>query len=615
MVVWQQVTAPSAEELAAQVTQDSLALVQQQIEEAPQIETNTTTAETQQQATTTVELSDSARQVQASSAFGPFAPAGSGAEETSVIENDLLKITFTNKGGKIKAVQLKKFQKAAEDAEGNEVKTPLMLLDNIKNSFDYFLPIASLPSGGVKTSSLYFEKTGSGSAITYRAMANNGGYFEQKYSLTDGSYVVDYDIRFENLGNTLAANAESIKLSKVNYLEKIERSVRFEKTYATVHFKEVGEDPDNCSWTSSDVEEPTGEIKWTADANQFFNTQLLAETAFAKGVFGVEALDDEKEDLKTSTVDLFVPYKHGNSETFAMNYYIGPNDFDILRNLGEQQEDIIAYGTSILGSINRWVMRPVFNFLYGLIGNMGIAILMLTFLVKLVLYPLTYKMLYSQSKMQALKPRIEKLKEKMADDKQGLQMATMKLYQEYGANPLGGCMPMVLQMPIWFALYRFFPAAIEFRQKSFLWATDLSTYDSIMHLPFDIPMGFGNHISLFTILWAISMLIYTYYNSKHMDMTANPAMKYMQYLMPVMFLGFFNSYAAGLTAYLLFSNVLNITQTVVTKNYVFNQDKINEQLNAYKAKPKKKKSGFRQKLQQAMEEQQKVQAKDKKKKK
>ena len=190
-------------------------------------------------------------------------------------------------------------------------------------------------------------------------------------------------------------------------------------------------------------------------------------------------------------------------------------------------------------------------------------------------------------------------------------METMKVYQEYGANPLGGCMPMVLQMPIWFALYRFFPAAIEFRQQSFLWATDLSTYDSIIHLPFTIPLGFGNHISLFTILWAISMLIYTYYNSKHMDMSANPAMKYMQYFMPIMFLGFFNSYASALTAYLLASNILNIAQTIITKNYIIDQDKIREQLEAYKKKPKKK-SGFRERLQAAMEEQQRQQDKKKK---
>jgi YidC/Oxa1 family membrane protein insertase len=278
-----------------------------------------------------------------------------------------------------------------------------------------------------------------------------------------------------------------------------------------------------------------------------------------------------------------------------------------LREAGPDLEDIIPFGWSIFGTVNRWVIRPIFSFLSSFIGSAGIVILVLTFLVKLALYPLTYKMLYSQNKMAALKPRIEKMKEKYKDDAQQVQMETMKLYREFGVNPLGGCLPMVLQMPIWFALYRFFPASIEFRQASFLWATDLSSYDVIARLPFEIPF-IGAHLSLFTILWAVTTLIYTYYNTKHMDFGSNPAMKYLQYIMPVMFLGFFNSFAAGLTCYLLFSNLFNITQTVVTKNYIINQDKIHEELEAYKKKPKKKKSGFQERLEAAMKEQQRVQA-------
>jgi YidC/Oxa1 family membrane protein insertase len=618
LIVYQQISTPSQEELAQQQRyRDSIALVEQQQAEIlnPTPATQETTTTVSEQPVISNQVSDSLRQLQMAGAYGPFSAVANGTEEESIIENDLIKITFTNKGARIKQVQLKTFSKAIEDEKGKEVKLPLLLLEDEKNKFEYFLPIATLPTGGVKTSDLYFTNSKVGQKISFRAEAAGGGYFEQSYSLTDGSYQVDYDIKFENLNTVISADVNTIKLSKVNYMDKLERSVRFEKTYSTVHFKKTDDEPDNCSWTSSDTETPEGQIKWTADANQFFSNILMADQAFSKGVFEIEALDDENEDLKIAKTELSIPYNHSSSETFGMNYYIGPNDFDLLRTFDQSQEDIVAFGRSILGTINRWVVRPIFNFLQKLVGNMGIAILLLTLLIKALLYPLTYKMLYSQSKMQALKPRMEKMKEKLGDDKQAVQMQTMKLYQEYGANPLGGCMPMVLQMPIWFALYRFFPAAIEFRQQSFLWATDLSTYDSIMHLPFSIPMGFGNHISLFTILWAISMLIYTYYNSKHMDMTANPAMKYMQYLMPVMFLGFFNSYASGLTCYLLFSNILNITQTIVTKNYIIDQDKIQEELEAYKKKPKKKKSGFRERLSQAMEEQQKQQAiKDKKKK-
>jgi YidC/Oxa1 family membrane protein insertase len=619
LAAYQYFTSPSPEEVEAQQRyRDSIALVQQQQQQA-EADSNTTVVDSNNQNsantnTIPAEVSDSLQQLQFAGAYGPFAPAAGGSESETTIENDLMTITFTNKGGKIKLVELKTFKKAIEDEKGKEVKLPLYLLEDQKNEFEYFIPIATLPTGGVKTSDLFFDAQVEDNKVIFRAMAANGGYFEQSYALTDGSYELDYDIRFENLHTVIAGNAETIKLSKVNFMDKIERSVRFEKTYSTVHFKKTDDDPDNCSWTSSDTETPDGQIKWTADANQFFSSILKADQAFSKGVFEVETLDDELEDLKISKVELDIPYNHASSETFGMSYFIGPNDFDLLRTFDDSQEDIVAFGRSILGTINRWVIRPIFNFLQKLVGNMGIAIILLTLMVKLILYPLTYKMLYSQSKMQALKPRLEKMKEKHKDDKQAIQVETMKLYQEYGANPLGGCMPMVLQMPIWFALYRFFPAAIEFRQQSFLWATDLSTYDSIIHLPFTIPLGFGNHISLFTILWAISMLIYTYYNSRHMDMSANPAMKYMQYFMPIMFLGFFNSYASALTAYLLASNILNIVQTIVTKNYIIDQEKIKKELEAYKKKPKKK-SGFRERLQAAMEEQQRQQAtKDKKKK-
>ncbi len=272
--------------------------------------------------------------------------------------------------------------------------------------------------------------------------------------------------------------------------------------------------------------------------------------------------------------------------------------------------DIIPFGRSIFGAINRWVIRPIFTFLDGFIGNKGVAILILTLFVKILVFPLTYKMLVSQSKMQVLKPEIEKLKKKHDGDKQAIQMETMKMYQEYGASPLGGCLPMVLQMPIWFALYRFFPASITFRQENFLWANDLSTYDNFFQLPFEIPLGIGAHVSLFAILWAVSTLIYTYYNTRHMDYGSQPAMKYMQYLMPVMFLGFFNSFAAGLTCYLFFSNLLNIIQTIITKEVVIDKEKLMGKLLKNKEKPKKQ-NGFTARLQEAMKEQQRAQAKKK----
>ncbi len=620
VMLWTKYNAPTAAQIeAAQRKTDSIALIQRN-DSISQAQQHTTTVNTNPVVSDSITLvSDSLTNAQFSQIAGPFAPAASGEETTTVLENEVMKITFTNKGGKIKEVLLKKYFKATTDENGDEHKTPLKLLDDEANKFGYFLPIASLPTGGVQTENLYFKAEKSGNnTISFKAMTSNGGYFEQGYSLEPNSYAVGYYINCQGLDQVIAANTNQLTLNWLDNIEKLERSVRFEKTYSTIHYKTVEDGVDNLSWSSDDDEKVEQPLKWISFCNQFFNSTLIAQGQFTAAAFTEKNFDAESDNLKAYTAQLTIPFTHRAQERFDMTFLIAPNDFNMLTEMGQDLNQIVPYGKSILGTINRWVIRPLFKFLAGIVGNMGIAILLLTIIVKLILYPLTFKMLKSQSKMQALKPRIEKLKEQHKDDSQAQQMATMKLYSEYGVSPLGGCMPMVLQMPIWFALYRFFPAALEFRQAPFLWATDLSSYDVFFKLGFELPMGMGSHISLFTILWAFTTLIYTYYNSKHMDMSANPAMKYMQYIMPIMFLGFFNSYASGLTAYLLFSNSFNIAQTLITKNYIIDQEKLNRELNAYKAKPKKKKSGFRARLQEAMEEQQRMkdqQQNNKKKKK
>lgn len=607
-MAWQWMLSPTQEQIAEQQRiQDSISRAEVIADSLAQIQ-NIPTPEIQDSTSAIPVESDSVQQVRLSGEYGPFALAAKGEEETSTLENDLLKIVFTNKGGRIKYVELKEHYKVQDGPDKEEVKTNLRLLEDEKNKFEYFLPIANLPSGGISTAELYFSKTVSDNSITFRADAGNGRFFEQKYSLSPGTYKIDYDLNFKGLNNVISKNVNEISLNWLNYLDKLERNTQYERNLSTTYFRPVDDDPDHCSCTSDDTEtNDDGRIKWVSNTNQFFNSTLIAKESFSSGVMEVQLVDEESEDLKKLDTKLNIPFGHGSDETFGMTMYIGPNEFDRLYAIDSSVEDIIPFGSSIFGTINRWVIRPLFNFLSQFIGSKGIVILFLTIIVKLLLYPLTFRMLYSQSKMGALKPRIEGMKDKFKDDQQKQQMETMKLYREFGVNPLGGCMPMVLQMPIWFALYRFFPAAIEFRQASFLWATDLSSYDIFMRLPFEIPFGFGAHISLFTVLWAITTLLYTYYNTKHMDMSANPAMKYMQYLMPVFFLGFFNSFASGLTCYLLFSNLFNIGQTLITKNYIIDQDKIKEELEAYKKKPKKK-GGFQERLETALKEQQKIQA-------
>ncbi len=606
--VWQVMVAPSAEELETQQRyQDSIALLNQaELAPAPVTEASAFTP------TDLQGLTDSARTARFGSEFGAFAMAAAGEDKEIKVENDLMIVTFSTKGGGVKQVELKEYFKITENEDGSENKLPLYLLEDQKNRFEYILPVNGVSGEGIKTSDLYFEPVLEGQTVIMRAPASGGGYFEQRYVLRDSTYLMDYDLRFEGLNQVLAHN-ETIQLQWDNHLDKIEKNSQYEASYSTMYFKPIDDGSSYCSCNGSDTEEvPETKLKWAAASQQFFTAALIADDAFAPGSkFATIAPDDVdlSTDLKQVSATINIPVGKSASEVIGMQFYVGPNEFERLRAIGYDMSDVISFGRSIFGGINRWVIRPLFNFLSSFIGNMGIAILVLTLIVKLMVYPLTYKMLVSNVKMQLLKPELEKMKAKLKDDSQAQQVQQMKMYQEYGASPLGGCLPMVLQMPIWFALYRFFPASIEFRQENFLWANDLSTYDVLTKIPEWIPFMQG-HISLFAVLWAITTVIYAYYNSKHMDYSAQPMMKYFQYIMPIMFLGFFNSFASGLTAYLLFSNTFNIAQTIITKNFLIDHDKLKAKMDANKKKPKKT-TGFSARLQEALKEQQKQQGKKK----
>ncbi len=609
LMAWQQYMKPKTQAVEAQKRlQDSLLQVQKKQAVTPQADTAQALPPSAQQDEAPEQKPDSILMAQTASALGPFAASGTGEEKTYTLENDLVKVVFSSKGGRILYAEMKEHFKVEEDEKKKEIKSALRLLSDPKNKFEYLLPVAGAANNLVKSSDLFFEVNEEPGRITFRAYAGEGRFFEQSYALGPDDYKLDYTLRFEGLSSILQGNTSGIKLNWVNYLDKLEKNHGFERNYSTVYFRPAEDAPDYCSCTSSDTEDKNNvPLKWVSHANQFFNTALMAETSFKGAVMETVMLDPADVNLKKLRSEIIIPFNGGSSETFDMHMYLGPNEFKRLRAMGYNLEDVIPFGRSILGSINRWIVRPVFNFLLGFIGSKGIVILILTLIVKMAVYPLTYRMLYSQSKMGALKPQLAHLKEKFKDDPQQQQVETMKIYREFGVNPLGGCLPSLLQMPIWIALYRFFPAAIEFRQAGFLWATDLSSYDVAMRLPFEIPMGFGSHISAFTLLWAISTLVYTYYSTRDMDFSTNPAMKYMQYVMPLFFLGFFNSYASGLTCYLLFSNLITIAQTIVTRNYIIDKEKILAQMEEYRKKPKKK-SGWQDRLEQAMKEQQRIQA-------
>lgn len=551
---------------------------------------------------------DSVTNAMANARFGAFAAAGAGTEQVETLENDLVKITFSTKGGAIKEVFLKKFEKISADSAGVETKNPVRLLEDSKNRFEYELPVMGTAAGKVLSSDLYFTAVKNGNTIAFRADAGQGRYFEQRYTLRADNYAIDYQVSGNGLQNVLSQ--PQLRLNWVNHLDKLEKNQTYERTMSSVYFKKADASADYCDCRSNDVESLGQEpVQWFSHSNQFFNTTLMANGfTFREFVGETMMFTDADPDLKLLRTTAVLPFENGSAN---MTLYSGPNEFDRLRAMGSTLEDIIPFGASIFGAINRWIMHPIFEFLSRYIGMSGIVILILTLLVKLFVYPLTYRMVLSQSKMSALKPQLETLKKKHGDDQQAMSVETMKLYSTYGVNPLGGCLPVLLQMPIWFALYRFFPASIEFRQQSFLWATDLSSYDSIMQLPFHLPFGAGSHISLFTLIWVVTTLWYTWYSMKQMDASSMQndqmkVMKYMQYAMPVMFMFFFNSFASGLTLYLCFSNILNIGQTVVTKQFLIDNEKIKAQLEVQKNKPKKT-SGFRSRLENAMKEQQRLQ--------
>ncbi|HMR42446.1 MAG TPA: membrane protein insertase YidC [Saprospiraceae bacterium] len=603
LVVWQWMVAPTPEQIEAQKrTQDSVLLAKKYSDSLANIQ-NSASSENAGFSVNTPAQNDSVQLAVLSKKYGAFAPAAIGTEETSSLENEFVKVTFTNKGGKVKEVLVKNYFKIKTDSNGTEHKIPLKLLEDVKNRFEYLLPVKGTPQSQISSEDLFFQKEISGNTITFRASAGEGQFFEQRYTLSDDSYTIDYQLKINGLDNILSE--KNIRLNWLDYLDHLEKNASYERNYSSVYYKVLEENPDHCSCTSDDSEDLQKKVKWVSHSNQFFNTSLLAENAFVAANLEVAMLPAENEDLKKLHSQITIPFGESADGSFKMKIYSGPNEFERLHQLGSDMEDIVPFGWSIFGTINRWVIRPLFSFLSGFIGSKGLIILVLTLIVKALLYPLNYKMIHSQTKMTVLKPEIARLKEKHKDDQQQQQLETMKIYREYGVNPLGGCLPVVLQMPIWFALYRFFPASIEFRQESFLWASDLSSYDEWIRLSFNIPF-YGEHVSLFTLIWVVTTILYTWYNSKFMDLSANPMMIYMQYAMPVMFIFFFNSFASGLTAYLCFSNILNVGQMVVTKNYIIDHEKIRAGLELNKLKPKKK-GGFQERLESALKEQQKIQ--------
>jgi YidC/Oxa1 family membrane protein insertase len=502
--------------------------------------------------------------------YGVFAQSAIGENEFITLENNKVELKISLKGGRVYSARLKEYK--THDA------LPLVLFsgDSTVFGFNFF----TIDNKAVQTNNLYFKpvtdqksyKVGSKpESVVLRLSAGEDKYIEYTYTLAPDKYMVDFNVTFKSMEGIIGSNQNSLTLDWKMYMPQQEKGRQNEENYSDVTYKYYQDDVSYLKQRQSKELEKvdvTTKIGWVAFQDQFFSSVIVSNDFFLNGSLSSTRTLTSKKYIRYYTSEVGVPYNPASSNTISMKLYYGPNSFTILKKEGLELDKLVFLGKNIIGWINRFAIIPIFNWLNHFISNFGLIILILTIIIKVVLFPLTFKSYQSQAKMQVLKPMVEELGKKFPkkEDAMKKQQATMDLYKRAGVNPMGGCLPMLLQMPILFAMFRFFPVSIELRQEHFLWATDLSTYDSILTLPFVIPM-YGNHVSLFTLLMTASTLL-------TMKMTGSspgsdqPGMKMMMYMMPVMFMLILNNFSAGLTYYYFLANMLTYAQNMISKRFI-----------------------------------------------
>jgi YidC/Oxa1 family membrane protein insertase len=539
--------------------------------------------------------------VDSSALKGPFGGNIAGTATTSVLENAVIKLTFTNKGGKIKSVEVK--------GEKNYLGKPVVLFDGDQNKFGLSLNI-----GGklIKTDDLYFTATQTANSLVMRANYSANQYIEYVYALgSSDSHDVDFNINLNGMNQII--QRDSIALNWQAVLLQQEKSLEAEQQSSAPYYKYVEENPDHLSFAKDEsVELNKAKIEWIAFKQHFFSAVLIPADPFVKANSSVKILTTPGE-VKGYSANVNLPFSQLASQNYKMKFYFGTNQFKVLKAQGHELEKLVEMGYWPLKYINRFIVLPVFNFLEGFGWNYGLIILVLTIALKLVLSPLTYKSYISMAKMRILKPEMDEIKAKVGEDNATLlQQEYLKLYKQVGVNPLGGCLPMLLQLPIVMAFFFFFPNLFELRGQSFLWMHDLSTYDDFIKFGFTVPF-IGDHLSLMCVLMTISTLIYTYFNNQVSGATGQ--MKYIGYIMPIVFLGVLNKYPAGLNYYYFLANMMTFGQQFLIKSMV-NDEKIHNILKENKKKPEeqKKKSKFQTRLDDYMRQQNQVKTQEKKNK-
>jgi YidC/Oxa1 family membrane protein insertase len=532
------------------------------------------------------------------SQFGAFASSASGENGFITLENNKIELKIALLGGKVYSARLKDYRTFDS--------LPLILFsgDSTVFGFNFF----TADNKAVQTSNLYFKPvsdqksyivSSQPESVILRLMAGDDKYIEYKYTLSPDKYIVDFNVAFKSMEGIIAPNQNNITLDWQIYIPQQEMGRENEENYSTITYKYFQDDVDGLGLrqTKETIKKDiTTKLSWIAFQDQFFSSVILTNDYFLNASVTSTRTQTSKY-LRHYATEIGVPFNAGSSNSVNMKLYYGPNSFTTLKKEGLQLEKLVFLGKNIIGWINRFAIIPIFNWLDNFIGNYGIIILILTIIIKIVLFPLTFKSYQSQAKMTVLKPMVDELGKKFPkkEDAMKKQQATMELYKRAGVNPMGGCLPMLLQMPILFAMFRFFPVSIELRQEHFLWATDLSTYDSILNLPFTIPM-YGNHVSLFTLLMTASTLL-TMKMSGTTPGSDQPGMKLMMYMMPVMFMVILNNFSSGLTYYYFLANMITYLQNIISKRFI-NADAVLATLEENKKKPLKK-SKWTQRLEAA----------------
>lgn len=592
-------TKPSEEDINRQrQVQDSLRLVEHNRQLQRQIEEIQRAAQIDslQKVTTS---NDTVITEQVKREFGVYAAAAKGEEKITTLSNGLINLQLTNRGGKPHRVFLDEYKTYHGE--------PLQLLSGDSTQFGFLLSEI-----GKSTNELYFEASDvkidadSVQTISYKLSIDEFSYIEFAYSLQPNSYMVNMQINTANM--TRHIRETRYQLQWKSYIQNAEKSKDLEGQYTNIIWKYFEDDVEQTDPRSKDTqnEDLSGKVHWLGFKQHFFSSVIIAHDSFERGG-EVESVTLPEHDnaLKVFSANVFLPKK----ETNELSFYFGPNHYPTLKAQNEDLEEILDLGW--FGFITQYAIIPIFNWLHSFLSNFGLIILLLTIILKLVLFPLTYKSYLSTARMRVLKPQIDEINTRYSAkaDAMKRQQSTMDLYRKAGVNPMGGCLPLLIQFPILIAMFRFFPASIELRQQSFLWADDLSTFDAIVSWTTNIPLIssiYGNHISLFTLLMAGSMILVNQLNTSSATTTPGmPNMKVMMWIMSIMMIFWFNNYSAGLSYYYFLANVITLLQTFIIRKTV-DDKKILAKIENHKKTPKKK-SRFQTRLDDMMKEQQKLQ--------